>query len=77
MRVSVSQRVNAALTDLNAYVLTLDLERLRLDNRLRELARNDSSVEDWHPLLRERDEIGEELVALREAIGALREQICP
>jgi ABC-type phosphate transport system auxiliary subunit len=73
----VSQRVNAALTDLNAYVLTLDLERLRLDNRLRELAKNDSATEDWHPLLRERDELGEELAALRAAIGALREQISP
>jgi hypothetical protein len=73
----VSQRVNAALTDLNAYVLTLDLERLRLDNRLREIAKNDSSMDDWHPLLRERDELGEELAALRAAISAFREQISP
>jgi ABC-type phosphate transport system auxiliary subunit len=73
----VSQRVNAALTDLNAYVLTLDLERLRLDNRLREIAKSESSMDDWHPLLRERDELGEELAALRAAISALREQISP
>jgi hypothetical protein len=73
----VNQRVNDALTDLSAYALTLDSERLRLDNRLRELAGIESSVEERHPLLRERDEICEELAALRAAIGALREHISP
>ena len=71
----VNHRVNDALTDLSAYALTLDSERLRLDNRLRELAVIESSVEERHPLLRERDEISEELAALRAAIGALREHI--
>jgi hypothetical protein len=71
----VNQRVNDALTDLSAYALTLDSERLRLDSRLRELAGIESSVEERHPLLRERDEISEELAALRAAIGALREHI--
>jgi ABC-type phosphate transport system auxiliary subunit len=63
------------LTDLSAYALTLDSERLRLDDRMRELARTDSSVEERHALLREHDEILDELTALRATISALREQI--
>jgi DNA repair exonuclease SbcCD ATPase subunit len=69
------ERVNNALTDLSAYALTLDSERLRLDTRMRELARSDSSVEERFALLREHDEILDELDALRAAINALREQI--
>ncbi|MGZ4217425.1 MAG: hypothetical protein ACXVHB_09340 [Solirubrobacteraceae bacterium] len=70
-----NQRAYEALTDLSAYALTLDSERLRLDSRLNELAEIDSSVEQRHVLLRERDEISEELAALRATITALREQI--
>jgi hypothetical protein len=69
------ERVNNALTDLSAYALTLDSERLRLDTRMRALARSDSSVEERFALLREHDEILDELAALRSAINALREQI--
>ena len=68
-------RVNNALTDLSAYALTLDSERLRLDTRMRELARSESSLEERYALLCEHDEILDELAALRAAIGALREQI--
>ena len=75
MPAGIKQSANDALTDLSAYALTLDAERLRLENRLRELAASNSSVEERHPLLRERDEICEELAALRAAIGALREHI--
>jgi hypothetical protein len=70
-----NQRANDALTDLSAYALTLDSERLRLDHRIRELARTDSSAEERYALLCEHDEILDELAALRAAIGALREQI--
>ena len=73
--VDCNQRAYEALTDLSAYALTLDSERLRLDGRLNELAEIDSSVEQRHALLRERDEISEELAALRATITALREQI--
>jgi chromosome segregation ATPase len=73
--VGYNQRAYEALTDLSAYALTLDSERLRLDSRLNELAEVDSSVEQRHALLRERDEISEELAALRATIAALREQI--
>jgi hypothetical protein len=68
-------RVNNALTDLSAYALTLDSERLRIDTRMRELARSESSLEERYALLCEHDEILDELAALRAAIGALREQI--
>ena len=75
MPTAANQRVNDALTDLSAYALTLDSERLRLDNRLRELAGVESSVEERHPLLREHDEICEALAALRATIGAFREHV--
>lgn len=70
-----NQRVNDALTDLSAYTLTLDSERLRLGQRMRELATSDSSAEERYALLCEHDEILDELAALRAAISALREQI--
>jgi hypothetical protein len=70
-----NQRVNDALTDLSTYALTLDSERLRLDNRMKALARTDSSAEERYAVLREHDEISDELAALRAAISALREQI--
>lgn len=73
--VGCNQRAYEALTDLSAYALTLDSERLGLDSRLNELAEIESSVAQRHALLRERDEISEDLAALRATIAALREQI--
>jgi hypothetical protein len=71
----VDQSVHDALTDLNVYALTLDAERHRLDDRLLELVEIESSVAERRALVRERDEIAEELMALRQAITALREQL--
>jgi spore coat protein CotH len=75
MPAGAKQRAYDALTDLSAYALTLDGERLRLDTRLNELAEIDSSVEERNALVRERDEISEQRDALRATITALREHI--
>lgn len=71
----VDQSVHDALTDLSVYVLTLDREHHRLDDRLLQLVEVESSVAERRALLRERDEIADELTALRRAIRALREQL--
>ena len=68
------QRVNDALTDLSAYALTLDVECLRLDDRLLELAQTESLAAERRALLRERNEIAEELTALRRTIRAFQQQ---
>jgi hypothetical protein len=60
--------VHDALTDLSVSALTLDAERYRLDDRLLELVEIESSAAERRALLRERDEIAEELTALRRAI---------
>lgn len=73
--VGANQKAYEALTDLSAYALTLDSERLRLDSRLSELTEIDSSVQQRQALLLEREEISEELAALRATITALRDQI--
>lgn len=75
MPVGNNQNAYEALTDLSAYALTLDSERLRLESRLSELAQIDSSVQQRHALLLARDEISEELAALRATIIALRDII--
>jgi hypothetical protein len=72
---SVDQNVHDALTDLSAYALSLDLERHRVDDRIRELAEIESSVAERRALLRERDGIVEELAALRRTIAAFSDQV--
>jgi hypothetical protein len=69
------RRVNDALTDLSAYALTLEAEHHRLEDRLLELAGNESSTAERRAVLRERDEISEELNAFRRAVTALRDQL--
>ena len=64
-----------ALTDLSTYALTLDVECHHLDDRLRELAQTESSAAERRALVRERDELVEELTAFRGAITALSEQV--
>jgi hypothetical protein len=71
----VDDRAYDALTDLNAYALTLEVERHRLDDRVLELVEIDSSLTDRLGLLRERTEIAEEISALRGTIAALQEQV--
>jgi hypothetical protein len=68
-------RVSDALTDLSTYALTLDVECHRLDHRLNELAQTESSAAERRALVRERDELAEELTALRGTITALSEQV--
>ena len=70
----LDSRVHDALTDLSAYALTLDGDRHRLDNRLRELSQQGSSAAERQAVIRERDEIAEELDALRRAIDAFRNE---
>jgi len=65
------QRLFDALTDLNAYALTLDIECHRIEDRALELADVDSSGSEILGLLRERRELAEELIALRGVISAL------
>ncbi|MBV9004048.1 MAG: hypothetical protein JOZ98_03245 [Solirubrobacterales bacterium] len=69
------QSAYEALTDLSAYALTLDAECHRLDDRIFALAEVESSVMERRELLRERDEISEELSALRHTITSLQDQI--
>ena len=71
----VEQRAYDALTDLSTYALTLDVECHRLDDRLHELAQIESSAAERRALVRERDEIAEELTAFRRVIAALSEQV--
>lgn len=71
------QRVNDAITDLSAYALRLDMERHRLDDRLVKLSAVESLAAERRALLRELEEIVEELAALRGAIGAFQEQFSP
>jgi hypothetical protein len=73
----LDRRVHDAITDLSAYALTLDVERHRLDSRLRELLERDSSAAERRAVVRERDEIAEELNALRRAIDAFRDEFAP
>jgi hypothetical protein len=69
------RRVHDAVTNLSAYALTLEVERKRLDDRLIDLARIESSAADRRALLRERDEIGRELNAFRRAIRAFQADV--
>lgn len=68
---NLDRRVSDALTDLSAYALTLELECHRLDNRMLELAEQESSSAERRALVRKRTEIGEELEELRKIIRAL------
>jgi hypothetical protein len=70
----LDKRVNDALTDLNAYALTLDVECHRLDDRVLELAQQDSSASERRDVVRKRDEIADELSAFREVIRELKQQ---
>jgi hypothetical protein len=69
------QRVYDALTDLSAYALALDGELHRMDDRLLALAQIQSAPEEVQAVLRERDELSEELQALRCVVRAFREQV--
>jgi hypothetical protein len=73
----VDHRVYDALTDLTAFVLTLEWERLRLHTLAVELADGESSAAERRALRRECDDISEELAALRCTITALQEQVAP
>ena len=70
----LDKRVNDALTDLNAYALTLDVECHRLDDRVLELAQQDSSASERRDVVRKRDEIADELSAFRQVIRELKQQ---
>src|ERR1700731_1340159 len=67
----VERRLHDALTDLIAYALTLEGERLRFDALLLELAEEESSAAERRARRSERDEVAEELAALRRIISAL------
>jgi hypothetical protein len=69
------QSVYDALTDLSAYALTLDAEHRRLDDRLVKLAEIDSSVAERRAVLRERDDVAEQVRALRGVITGLQDQL--
>ena len=68
------QRANDAITNLSAYALTLDVEYHRLDDRVLELVKAESEVEELRTALREREEIGAEREAFRLSVAALRDQ---
>jgi hypothetical protein len=66
----IARRMHVALTDLYAYLLVLDSERERLEDRALALPR--SQGPQRAELFRRAAEIGEELEALRRASLALR-----
>ena len=68
------KRVNDALTDLSAYALTLDIECHRLDDRVLELAQQDSSASERRDVVRKRDELADELSAFRQVISDFQQQ---
>jgi DNA repair exonuclease SbcCD ATPase subunit len=72
---NAGQNLHDALTNLNVYALTLEAERHRMDDRLHELVEIESSVAERRALLREREEIAEELTALRRLITALQDHL--
>jgi predicted amidohydrolase len=69
------ERAQDALTNLMAYVMTLDAVYLRLDDRLVELADTDSDVSELQSVLREREDIAAEREAFRRAVISLRERL--
>ena len=69
-----NQRANDAITNLSAYALTLDVEYHRLDDRVLELVKADTTAEELRAVLREREEIGAEREAFRLSVAALRDQ---
>ena len=71
----LDKRLNDALTDLSAYALTLDMECHRLDDRVLELAQQDSSASERRAVVRKRDEIADELSAFRRVISELQRQL--
>jgi hypothetical protein len=68
-------RVYEALTDLSAYALRFDFEVQRLNDRLAELAAAETSAAERRALMRERDEMVEELQAFRGAISAFQRDV--
>jgi hypothetical protein len=70
-----AKRTQDALTNLNAYAMTLDAAYLRLDDRLLELANAGSGAAELQSVLREREAIGAEREAFRCAVTSLRERI--
>jgi hypothetical protein len=74
---SSEERLHDALTDLNAYAMTLDLDRHRVEVRLLELALSESSGAERRALAREQIEMTDELQALRWAIAALEQFLPP
>ncbi len=69
------KRLCDALTDLNAYALTLDVECHRVESSVLELADGESSAADILAVLRKRRELAEELQAFRCAITALEHAV--
>jgi hypothetical protein len=76
-RRDVNERVNDAVTDLSAYALRMDAEWRRLDDRVLELAGQESSMAERRAVVRERAEIEEELSAFRGIIRALARAATP
>ena len=70
----LDKRVNDALTDLRAYALTLDIECHRLGDRVLELAQQDSSAAERRAVVKERDDIVDELSEFRQVISDLQQQ---
>ena len=70
----LDKRVSDALTDLSAFALTLDIECHRLHNRVLELAQQDSSASERRAVVREHDEIADELGAFRQVISELQQE---
>ena len=66
------KRLDDALTDLSVYALSLDTECRRLDERLLELTKRESSAAECLAVLRERAEVAEEATAFRHAVTAFR-----
>jgi hypothetical protein len=70
-------RVHERLNDLCAQALLLDGERKRICEQVDEIARAESSPKELRALARRRQEISDELDAVRARIAALRRRSSP
>jgi hypothetical protein len=69
----IDPALHDAITDLHVYALMLEAEWIRLGERIAEMAAECSSADEGRQLTELREQMGEELAALRETVTALRD----
>jgi hypothetical protein len=69
----IDPALHDAITDLHVYALMLEAEWIRLGERIVEMAAESSSADEGRQLTELREQMGEELEALRDTVTALRD----